>query len=83
MSEQSKDGWQDIASAPKDGTVVDLWVVFPAIEGTEGSASRYADSYWDIEEGDWRISGFTMGQYLAKPYATHFMPLPTPPAKGD
>lgn len=74
--------WQPIETAPKDGAVVDLWVVWPAIEGEPADAKRMADAFWDAEEGDWHSRGFTLGQYLAKPYATHWMPLPEPPTES-
>ncbi|MET3710438.1 hypothetical protein ABIC65_001118 [Sphingomonas trueperi] len=66
----------DMDAAPKDGTLVDLWVVFPG----EGEG-RWADSHWDDKRQDWKgRGGFVLGQYAAKPYATHWMPPPPPPS---
>lgn len=81
-----REGWQDIATAPKDGTVVDLWV----------KGNRYTDASWGEYESysyknyphgktsksqGWRQFSFDDGDYLGvgnEP--THWMPLPTPPS---
>jgi hypothetical protein len=62
--------WRGIESAPKDGTKIDLWVVFPK------GAHRYADGYWD--DGEWRLS-VPESWYDPRPQITHWMPLPLPP----
>ena len=63
-------GWQDISTAPKDGTAVDIWY----------KGVRYADCHWSSLPYAGDISwGWTCQQLgrIAKP--THWMPLPTPP----
>ena len=79
MSEQSKDGWQDIASAPKDGTWILGYEPRRHVEDTirvwqwVGHAGEYGTGLW-IDAAD---------SCDADEQPTHFMPLPTPPAKGD
>lgn len=71
--------WQDIATAPKDGTQVDLW---------SDRGFRYPNAAWDVVDypmdasGD-NIYGWTDSSHHGSiknggPY-THWMPLPTPP----
>lgn len=79
--------WQPIETAPKDGTVIDLWV----------NGRRRACCYWDAFDYDepddecdgWRqsyaecvpgLGGFELGEN-EKP--THWMPLPNPPLERD
>jgi hypothetical protein len=73
--------WQDISTAPKDGTVIDLWVVFPS------GPVRWADARW-VEAGEHSCSGpanwcsrenFPLHAFVEKPVATHWMPIPNPP----
>lgn len=78
-SRSREDEWRPIETAPKDGSNIDLWVVFPAHDDVEERAERYPDSHWSTKYGDWRISGFTLNQYAARPYATHWRPLPAAP----
>lgn len=90
--------WRPIETAPKDGTVVDIWMVEEAngwreanayfvVQGTE-DLSEYTDgSYraWSIKRDGWWAPGHN---YDGAPYfcdssvmvATHWMPLPSPPA---
>jgi hypothetical protein len=77
MSEQSKDGWQDIASAPKDGAFVLLyWPTMP-INWFPTVGFSHGDEYgWEMAvERDFGEIFPTL--WCAIP------PLPTPPAKGD
>jgi len=71
--------WQDIATAPKDGTQVDLW---------SDRGFRYPNAAWDVVDypmdasGD-NIYGWTDSSHHGSiknggPY-THWMPLPKPP----
>jgi hypothetical protein len=60
-SEQS--AWQPIATAPRDGTVVDLW---------HKDGFRLTDNWWDSEDGVW-VSMFDDSDL------THWMPIPEPP----
>jgi hypothetical protein len=76
--------WQSIETAPKDGTKIDLWVVFPT-EQPEGK--RWADASWR-EPGqhnckgpaNWTSSsGWPLHGLTDKPVATHWMPIPEGP----
>lgn len=40
--------WQPIETAPKDGTVIDLW---------SRDFGRLTDEWWDIEDQCWALSG--------------------------
>jgi hypothetical protein len=78
-----REGWRDISTAPKDGTVVDLltkegvrvtdvrWVVEPR-DGTHASPRLIMDGWKDRDQGPW-------GCLTAEQF-THWMPLPTPTA---
>lgn len=88
MSEQSKDGWQDIASAPKgDRDLLNVVRILAAFD-----TGRVDIVYWRPNArgngGYWHshIMEATRGQrYLRKNPPTHWMPLPagpTPPSKG-
>lgn len=58
--------WQPIESAPKDGTVVDLWV-----DGGREADCRWRGGAWvTVEDGCvWSVASDP----------THWMPLPQPP----
>lgn len=75
------DGWCPIASAPKDGSKVDLWGINNLHYAKEGK--RVVNVAWGpvrdwmgTERDDWQ-HGF--GEDFEP---THWMPLPTPPALG-
>ena len=36
--------WQPINTAPRDGTVVDLWLI---------AGARYTDAWWDDDDNTW------------------------------
>lgn len=90
-------GWEDIASAPKDGTFVDLWLEMPSHKngGMRVTDAAYLDGMWreyaewdeDGEEGENQRWFPEIGQTnpveteLCK--ATHWRPLPTPPASAE
>ena len=77
MSEQRKDGWQDIASAPKDGT----WVLIGDFKDRD--AREHSQGVSRFDEGRW-YDGFSPKWIWEGAFApTHWQPLPTPPAKGD
>ena len=76
---RAEEGWRDIASAPKDGTTVDLWCEpFDAFE--VGNACRFTDA--KFEGGSWRIHVVMKGWQSIEEYwrPTHWQPLPEPPA---
>lgn len=86
--------WQPIDSAPKDGTIIDLWIV----DGS-GEGCRVPDAYWTNDgftfgptctEGIPGWGAANMGYDGCDGYAldpedgdarmTHWMPRPAPPA---
>ena len=75
--------WQPIETAPKDGTIVDLWV----------GGKRHANCFWACAVGDndgsWRqqwaeydASSFGVFETVGKE-PTHWMPPPNPPISGQ
>ena len=78
-------GWQTIDSAPRDGTVVDLWAHWPE---DDDQGFRIADAYWGVESdlyGDIPKPGWIdpAGGYdrpaSIECVATHWMQLPAAP----
>jgi len=69
--------WQPIETAPKDGTVIDLWDGHYKHRVVN---ARWANHYWmngvPIREKSWG-SNDRDGPFCDKP--THWMPLPKPP----
>jgi hypothetical protein len=63
--------WQPIETAPKDGTVINVWaedIRFPAVFWTDHDIE-----WWHVTDGKhgpWPLRG---------PSPTHWMPLPDPP----
>lgn len=72
-------GWQDIASAPKDGSEIDLWGSHP-----HETPARVTDCKWmhDANGPGWNARGDrgweSLCAVLWRP--THWMPRPTIPA---
>jgi hypothetical protein len=73
--------WQPIETAPKDGTIFDVWlgdaadddVQFYCTEGTRRSCG------WSWERGKFRpLGGLSVGMPVFV-VPTHWMPLPAPP----
>lgn len=74
-------GWQDIATAPKDGSRIDVWAkaFLPAFDRFEHR--RFADVYW--WKGDTMGNSGPQWMNVDKDWcATHWMPLPAPPSRG-
>jgi hypothetical protein len=68
-------GWKDIADRPKDGTK--YWATDGKNQFTETQPPGHAPGKWDWFEKEQYWGG------CASTYkATHFMPLPAPPAPG-
>jgi hypothetical protein len=68
----SNNGWLPIESAPKDGSIVDLWA--------EGM--RFADCRWDVAfplSSGWRETTRGGGSMRVLIPATHFMLVPKGP----
>lgn len=91
--------WQPIETAPKDGTVIDLWIggEFPRREAECywgkpphecGEMGRLCDSDWHDLENGW-VPGHGLFEFsLSDGEITHWMPLPEPPqaasgSRGD
>lgn len=72
--------WQDISTAPKDGTRVDLWCVNMEGPGVRFSSCRLQP---DSVEGDFWADqhGYRLSNHGCVP--THWRPLPTPPTEKD
>jgi hypothetical protein len=68
MSEQSKDGWQDIASAPKHQDI---------LVGGWDSHGQWRCCVYLISGPNWREEWEDESDE-----PTHWQPLPTPPSKG-
>jgi hypothetical protein len=67
--------WQPIETAPRDGTVIDLWFA--------GEWSRrMPDACWSEALKAWIVAGRGCS-YLESPLITHWMPLPTSPQHAD
>lgn len=81
-------GWQDISTAPKDGTVIDVWrddggrdTVFWGMPHHDcGEMGRYCDSEWHgIRAPGWVCN--TFNEFVGRNHNpfTHWMPLPAAP----
>ena len=69
-------GWEDISTAPKDGTLVDLWASY----GERVAGAKWTNGVWR----EWALDGFdSMGWVRLEGTATHWMPLPPPPSTGS
>jgi len=71
--------WQPIETAPKDGTEVDLWVVY-SHGGYRRPDCKFEDGYWwygDVLPAEAREKGGDDWDTIA----THWMPTPGPPKK--
>lgn len=69
-------GWRPIETAPKDGTIIDLWVR-PYI----GIAYRACDYWWLESAGVWRTH--VRRDIPLRCKVTHWRPVPTPPEAGQ
>ena len=67
--------WHPISTAPRDGTVIDLWF---AGEWNR----RMTDAYWSDNLGAWVIEARGCS-YLDSPTITHWKPLPMSPDKEE
>lgn len=66
--------WRTIDSAPKDGTVILLYV---GIFGHDYASAFWNDDYWDIGSRDAADARDKWNFEFGSP--THWMPLPEPP----
>jgi hypothetical protein len=68
--------WRPIETAPRDGTVIDLWRVFHP----SGTDERFCNCHWC--EGEWRMRGGIAIEWdwdNESCVVTHWMPQPEPP----
>lgn len=68
------DEWRDIASAPKDGTPILMWV--------SGERRRVVFGWWSGRH-DPEYPWHTYGEAYRVDIPTHWMPLPTPPSPAS
>lgn len=71
--------WQPIETAPKDGTVIDLWV--PDAKNAKYSAHRIPSCKWDDKKG-WVLDLIPIKISSLTDAPTHWMPLPEPPTNS-
>lgn len=71
--------WQDIASAPKDGTEILCWFG-PRIGVKSASWTECASGFeiWCVDDN--KFDPYPVRGYN-DPFPTHWLPLPPPPAK--
>ena len=69
--------WQPIETAPKDGTMVDLWVT-----AFHGKNCRLTDMWWSESTG-WRGGRRSEFNEAMAKRATYWMPLPPPPKENE
>lgn len=75
--------WLPIETAPKDGTMIDVWAVggYDGDDTYKGVAVRYVDCLWFSETAAprWTERGNEDGVENFGMRITHWMPRPTPP----
>jgi hypothetical protein len=78
--------WQDIATAPKDGSAILIFQsqkpsFATAMDGQKFDDPRYAIGYWRVwEDGaKWMWGNRNCGEVSP----THWMPLPSPPMSSE
>ena len=78
--EKSATEWQPIETAPKDGTLIDLWAYSKVDEGYY----RYPECFWNSAQAEQEGEGYwcTIDLYELNK-VTHWMPLPDPPERGE
>lgn len=89
VSGGGSDGWRDIATAPRDGTIVDLFTDQGSrlpnrqwLTGAERDPERCGPGKpWErLRMDGWAIAGSKQGcACLAEKHLTHWRPLPAPP----
>lgn len=85
-------GWQPIESAPRDGTVIDIWrdlggrdtVYWGRPPHECGEMGQYCDSDWHANNRKGWVCG-TFGQFIGGKHnpITHWRYPPPPPQRGD
>ena len=72
---RAESGWRLIDTAPKDGTVIDVWSEFPQF----GYGCRFPDVFWKWEKWCWEFEGMWPSASDSGGVVTHWMPSPPPP----
>ena len=67
--------WQEISTAPKDGTHILLALRKKVHTGINWSGKRVVSGYFHTQGHDWVLEG----NWASKIKPTHWMPLPEPP----
>ena len=75
-------GWRDIATAPKDGTRIDLWASW------RGGGARKTDMCWTTLNYHPGLPGWTddfygNGRLYDERQFTHWVPVPAPPTEAE
>lgn len=73
IAHHERSQWRSIAEAPRDGTPVDLWVVWSVKD-----QQRVPNATWSKSRKCWCSSQFSR----LTDEVTHWRPLPTPPEVG-
>ena len=68
--------WNGISTAPKDGTIIDLWVYWP---NRDIAPQRITDGFWNEVLQVWS----SLRAYDTGFVTTHWTPLPAPPKEAD
>ena len=83
MTKSARAIWQDISTAPKDGT--DVLLYFP-LEGLSSDWPKRIIAHWraiDGERGHWVWQARAFRSYSEEYQPTHWQPLPAPPSPGE
>ena len=76
----SLDSWRPIETAPKDGTLVDLWLQGPRNQGSRAADCWfYRGQWWQNFGGD----GPSTPQIYTDDQPTYWMPLPAAPVEAS
>lgn len=78
MDQADDRGWRSIATAPKDGTQIDVWCTPTSLTG--GSYGRTPDCWFS--SGKWWRHDFAFGDHTCRSEVanvTHWMPRPLGP----
>jgi hypothetical protein len=67
--------WQEISTAPKDGSKIDIWGKFE-----KSGWRRVPNAHWNEKMKNWQLGDYNASDYMVKPIITHWMPIPEPPA---
>jgi hypothetical protein len=74
--------WQPIETAPKDGTLVDVWVIGYSNEPKRFTDAWFSEGHWWYAEWapDCEVHALDLNDEHTLPSeVTHWMPLPEPP----